>query len=232
VKDGRYIYLLLAWFCIFPLHAKEAAPKDTFRIEALSFDSTVYNKLKAQKKFDYYRSKTDEIDWLQKWKEDVYRWLRKQFNMKINDKQLDRMMFFVLILVALAVVVFLYFRKPSLFYFNRKQKWKYSLEDENIEGHDFDYLIRQALEKGEYAEAIRLNYLKVLKVLNERELISFNPYKTVNEYVYELKRIDLKSDFKNLSRQFVYYRYGKRKASMETFERFRELSHTIIRHFL
>lgn len=152
--------------------------------------------------------------------------------MKLTDKQFDRIMLFVLMLVLVSSVVFLYFYKPSLFYFNRKQKWKHFLEEENIEGHDFDYLIRQALEKGEYAEAIRLNYLKVLKLLNERELISFNPYKTVNEYVYELKRIDLKSDFKNLSRQFVYYRYGKRKASMEAFERFRELSHTIIHHFL
>jgi hypothetical protein len=223
--------LLLAWFCIFPVCAKEAAPKDTFRIEVLSFDSAVYRKLKAQKKFNYYRS-TNETNLLQKWKDDIYRWLRKHLKMKLTDKQFDRIMLFVLMLVLVSSVVFLYFYKPSLFYFNRKQKWKHFLEEENIEGHDFDYLIRQALEKGEYAEAIRLNYLKVLKLLNERELISFNPYKTVNEYVYELKRIDLKSDFKNLSRQFVYYRYGKRKASMEAFERFRELSHTIIHHFL
>ncbi|MCL1938993.1 MAG: hypothetical protein FWF52_11440 [Candidatus Azobacteroides sp.] len=232
MKGDRYIYLLLVWFCIFPAHAKEAAPNDTFQIEAFPFDSTIYEKLKEEKEFNYYRQQDpNETNSLLSWRNQLYRWLEKHMNMKITEKQFNNIMLFFFLLMIVAAVVLLYFYKPSLFYFNRKQRGGHPLEEESIEGQDFEFLIRQALKKGDYTEAIRLNYLKVLKLLTERGLISFNPYKTVNEYVYELKRTDLKPDFRMLSQQFVYYRYGKRKASMETFEHFKELSRTIIQRF-
>ena len=231
MKKDCYIYLLLAWFFIFPIQAKKTAPLDTIQAETLSFDSTAYNNLKAQKKFDYYQQYVDKPSAWQNWKDEIYRWLRRHLKPHVTDEQLDRILFFLLLLTVVSIIFFLFFYKPSPFYFNRKQRGKHSLE-EGIEGQDFDRLIRQALEVGEYTEAIRLNYLKVLKILNDKELISFNPNKTVNEYVYELKRTDIQSDFKSLSQLFIYYRYGKRKASLETFEHFRDLSYTIIRPFL
>jgi hypothetical protein len=229
VKNSFYIFLLAFLFCIPSGKAEEiTAPKDTVSLEAVSFDAAVYGELKAQKKFNYYNQQPDEPNWRQKLYERIFRWLSRHFHPGITKTQYNGILIGALIIVLILVIVFLYIFKPSLFYINRKQKSAYSLEDEDIGGLNFERLIRKALEDGEYAEAIRWRYLSVLKVLNERELISFDPNKTVNEYVYELKRTDMKTGFRNLSRQFIYYRYGNGIATREIFDRFQELSKTIV----
>jgi hypothetical protein len=210
------------------LNAEEiVAPGDTAQLEPVSFDSIAYMELKAQKKFDYYKQQPDEPNALQHFRDAFFRWMRKHFNPDLTEKQFNNVLVVALVMVLVLVIVFLYIYKPSLFYLNRKQKLDYHLEDEDIEGLNLDQLIQKALQKGEYTEAIRWTYLKVLKTLNEREWISFDSNKTVNEYVNELKQTDLKSGFRNLSRQFIYYRYGNREASQEIFERFQELSNAI-----
>jgi hypothetical protein len=203
------------------------APGDTVPLESVSFDSIAYTDLKAQKKFDYYKQQPDEPNALQRFRDAFFRWMRKHFNPDLTEKQFNSILVVALLLILVLAIVFLYIYKPSLFYLNRKQKLDYQLEDEDIEGLNLDRLIQEALQKSEYTEAIRWTYLKTLKTLNEREWISFDPNKTVNEYVNELKRTDLKSGFRNLSRQFIYYRYGNREASREIFERFQELSNDV-----
>jgi hypothetical protein len=219
---------LVFLFCIPSGKAEEITmPKDTVLLEAVSFDATTYRELKAQKKFNYYHQQPDEPGWLQQLYAAFFRWLARHFNPDMTQTQFNGILIGALIVVLILVIVFLYIYKPSLFYINRKQKLTYSLEEEDIGGLNFERLIRKALDAGEYAEAIRWCYLSVLKVLNERELISFDPNKTVNEYVYELKRTDLKNDFRTLSRQFIYYRYGNGTATQEIFNQFQELSTVI-----
>jgi cell division protein FtsL len=214
-------------FCIPRLNAEEVVvPKDTVQLEAVSFDSTTYQELKAQKKFNYYSQQPDEPNALQRLRETIFRWLLRH-NPKMTEVQFNKVLIVALIVILVLVIVFLYIYKPSLFYINRKQKLDYQLEEEDIGGLNFDRLIQEALRKEQYSEAIRWSYLSVLKRLNERELISFDPHKTVNEYVHELKRTDLKADFRNLSRQFIYYRYGNGEATRTIFNTFQELSSVI-----
>jgi hypothetical protein len=203
-------------------------PYDTLQLNPAAFDSTTYWELKLQKRFNYYNQLPDEPNWWQGFWGKIFKWWLKHVNPEVTPGQFNTILIIALIILAVLVVVFLYIYKPSLFYINRKQKLNYRLEDEAIEGINFDRFIQQALEKGEYAEAIRWNYLKVLKRLNEKELISFNPTKTVNEYVQELKQTDLKTGFRNLSRQFIYYRYGNGVATRETFEKFRGMAESVL----
>ena len=229
MKIGFYIFIFLVSFCVSNVNAVEFAPKDTLQFESVSFDSASYQSLKSQKKFDYYNQRPDSPNWLQELKADFYRWLFRNISPNLTEKQFDNMMIFGLILLLIFVILFLYFYKPSLFYINRKQKLDYQIEDEDIDGYNFEKLIRESLAKEEYAEAIRWNYLKILKALNESELISFDSNKTVNEYVYEIKRNDLKSDFRNLSQQFLYYHYGKGDAVRKTYDTFCELSEQLLK---
>jgi hypothetical protein len=209
------------------LNAEEAViPKDTVQWEAVSLDATTYEELKAQKKFNYYHQQPDEPNALQRLREAIFRWLLRH-NPSMTDGQFNTLLVVALIIVLVLVIVFLYIYRPSLFYINRKQKLDYHLDEEDIGGLNFERLIQEALRKEQYSEAIRWSYLSVLKRLNERELISFDPHKTVNEYVHELKRTDLKSDFRHLSRQFVYYRYGNGEATRTVFNTFQELSSVI-----
>jgi 23S rRNA maturation-related 3'-5' exoribonuclease YhaM len=118
-------------------------------------------------------------------------------------------------------LVILYFQKPGIFYFNKKNDLVYAADYEDIVNQDFDSLTEQSVNEKKYADAIRWQYLKTLKILHEAELISYDMYKTVNEYVYEIKNTDLRKLFKNLSREFVYYRYGKGEADASRFNRFK-----------
>jgi hypothetical protein len=227
VKKAFSIFLL-ALICSIPCGnaAEKIAPADTIQVEAIALDSTTYRELKAQKKFNYYDQRPEESNALQKLREAIFRWLLKH-NPEMTSKQFNVLLIAALIVVLILVVLFLYFYKPSLFYINRKQKLNYRLDEEDLEGTNFDRLIQQALGAGDYTEAIRWCYLKVLKRLNERELISFDSHKTVNEYVHEPSRTDLKSGFRMLSRQFIYYRYGNGNATREIFEQFQELNDDI-----
>jgi hypothetical protein len=104
----------------------------------------------------------------------------------------------------------------------------YLLEDEDINGLDFDQLIEKALSEKGYSDAIRWAYLKTLKVLHENKLISYDTFKTVNEYVYEIKAVELKKQFRKLSLEFVYYRYGNGEADENKFLSFQSLSKQVI----
>ena len=105
----------------------------------------------------------------------------------------------------------------------------FDVENENIHELDFDRLINDALQSGQYAMAIRWNYLQTLKALHSKELISWDAHKTVIEYVYEVKRPEIKSDFKEASQQFLYYRYGNFEASREDWEEFILLTNHIMK---
>ena len=103
----------------------------------------------------------------------------------------------------------------------------FQVEDEDIYALNFEKLIKESLDSGRFSDAIRWTYLLTLKELHERQLISWDPFKTVIEYTNELKRTDLKQDFKNLSQQFLYYRYGNFDATHDTYSAFSVLSNSI-----
>ncbi|MCC8146690.1 MAG: hypothetical protein LIO93_09715 [Bacteroidales bacterium] len=211
---------------------KDSIAKDTVFAGSLEFDQEKYNNFKSQKKFDYYQQfKEDDSRWLNDLERKLYRWLKEHFSPNLTKKQFDNVLLFGAILFLVLLVVILYIYKPSLFYLERKKKLDYRIEDEEIENLNLDKLISQALENEEYAKAVRWKYLKVLQALNEKELISFDPNKTVNEYVYEITRNDLRADFKELSRRFAYYRYGNGEASLVVFNEFDELSTKFLNRF-
>ncbi len=79
---------------------------------------------------------------------------------------------------------------------------------EDIHSIDYDKLIEQAIENKNYRYAIRLNYLRTLKILSDKELISWKQDKTNREFVNELKAIDIKSGFVNLTNDFEKIWYG------------------------
>jgi hypothetical protein len=206
--------------------AVEFISKDTVANEAVSFDSTLYREFQTQKKFNYYSQRPDEPNAWRQLQEKIYLWLREHLAPELTSKQFNIILIIALIAVLVLAIIFLFIYKPSLFYINRKLGCP--IGDEDIERTDFEKQIQIAVEKGEYQEAIRWNYLKILKALNEREIISFDANKTANEYVYEMKRTDLKPEFKNISMQFIYFRYGNGEASRETFDKFKNSGDKIL----
>jgi hypothetical protein len=208
--------------------AKDIAVRDTLPLEAISWDSTAYQELQAQKKFNYYE-KAPQSNFLGELRDKIFLWMQRHLNPSMSRKQFNTTMLVSFIIFLILIVALLYIFKPSIFYINRKRRLNYTIDDDDIEGYNFELLIRKALENREYADAIRWTYLKALKILNENELISFDANKTVHEYVYEIKRQPLVPDFKSLSMQFVYFRYGNGIATENSYDKFNRLSEQLLK---
>ena len=234
MKIITYILVFVVSFYGLSVSAQEAdtlnlIPKETKLLDPIGFDQKTYKQFKNDKAYDYYQIKPEGRSFFDTMAEAFFIWLRKNVNPNITFKQVKITLWIITGIVVIIILFLIYYYRPSLFYINRKKKIDFLVEDEDIHTLDFDELIKEALNSGRFSDAIRWIYLLTLKELHERQHISWDPFKTVIEYTYELKRTDLKPDFKNLSLQFLYYRYGNFDATQDTCSTFSALSNSIIR---
>ncbi len=232
MKIIYYIFVIIIGTYGLSVSAQEAdtlnyIPKETKLIKPISFDAKTYDQFKEDKNYDYYQSKPEGRSFFDTLAQAFFKWLISNVNPNIKLKHVKVTLWIITAIVAIILLLIIYHYRPSLFYINRKKKIDFRVEDEDIHELDFDKLIKESLDSGRFSDAIRWTYLLTLKALNERELISWDPFKTVIEYTYELKRTDLKLDFKNLSQQFLYYRYGNFDATRDTYSVFSTLSNSI-----
>jgi hypothetical protein len=79
---------------------------------------------------------------------------------------------------------------------------------EEINDHDWELQLRNAIKEGNYKLAIRSSYLFILQLLNERQAIQYRADKTNYDYYYELRDTAYKLPFKQLTRQYEFAWYG------------------------
>ncbi|MDL2257088.1 hypothetical protein LJC06_02650 [Bacteroidales bacterium OttesenSCG-928-I14] len=198
--------------------------RDTLAISSIELDKKTYSKFKDDPNFKYIRPKKELSAW-GKFRERFYDWLKDSFNLNIKSKFIDYIFIGIGVLAIFIVIILLYYNKPGIFYFNRKKKGNdYLLEDEDIHELNLDSLVEQSLKNGEYNDAIRWKYLSVLKVLHKKNLISYDPNKTIIEYSYEIKNENLRAEFRNLSHYYAYFRYGNGIAKEDNFISFNSMS--------
>ena len=203
------------------------AKKETRSLEPLPYNTQTYTKFKKQKFYDYYRINIQKKSLLDILHEKFNQWLSRVMKKTIERTEFDMLLWIIGILVMIAFGIIIYKSKPGIFYINKKSPPTYSDEEENIEIQNLDLQTENAIKDKRFSDAIRWQYLKTLKILHEQDCISYDANKTVNEYVYEIKDANLRNRFRNLSGQFIYYRYGKGEADIENFSGFRIAAETI-----
>ena len=87
--------------------------------------------------------------------------------------------------------------------------FQFTEEEHLIKNEDLNVLIENAIKHQKYRLAIRYYYLLSLKKLNESNLILWQPQKTNEDYISEIKQEHLKSDFSNITRIYDYVWYGE-----------------------
>lgn len=73
---------------------------------------------------------------------------------------------------------------------------------------DFDSLVREAVNAGEYRRAVRLLYLESLKILSNRGWIDWQINKTNYDYQLELKSTPVSLPFDDLTLHYEHVWYG------------------------
>lgn len=241
MKNKPYIFVLIGFLCFisFSLSAEE---RDNVEVidtictwqneiqspESFSFDSKTYDKFKNDKNFNYYESRIKGKSFIERIREFLERWFRENIGYNLSRKEVDTALWIIGILFVIVTVFIIYRFNRGLFYQNKKRPISYSVDEESIHGQNFDSLIKESLQKNNYNDAIRWQYMKVLKNLNEKEIISWDPYKTVNEYVYEIKDLELRKQFRDLSLLFAYFRYGNGISDLSDYQEVQVLSNSII----
>lgn len=134
---------------------------------------------------------------------------------------------FLKILVGIIAAVALFFLLRSLLGMkgprNRKvntaELLGLSLEDieENFQELALEDFIRNAIERKEFALAIRLYYLAVLKELAAQELIRWKKDKTNLDYIREMRPTNLGAPFREITRIFEWAWYGQQPVSEADF---------------
>ena len=131
--------------------------------------------------------------------------------------------FFKFFLIALAVVVLAFIIANmvgaegwSLAPNNRKVEQAKSnipitLEnvEDNIYESDLDRFIREALDKENYTQAVRLYYLAIIKELSLKKWVKWKKDKTNRDYIRELSNTTFQNGFRNVTNVFERVWYGK-----------------------
>jgi hypothetical protein len=181
----------------------------------------------GNKKFDEKKWKEitgdlnyDEAKEKEKKPKDIQPKAGRNFNWSI-DPELARMVSFIVVFVLFAFI---------LYYVAQNTKFKQRIKKmtpadvtgpvENIEELDTEGLLRQALDASDLRMAIRIQYLLLLKKLNEVGLIEWKKDKTNRDYLSELYgRNDCYENVRGLTLAYELVWYGERSVSSESFQR-------------
>ena len=147
------------------------------------------------------------------------------------------------LLSAIGVVVvgvvgwYLWRYHPGLFMWQEQKQEACEDTEDTIYGIDFDAVISKALGREDYREAVRMVYLRTLKVLSDGGQIDWQPYKTPSQYVRELSTSSQLSSgaatanpavFRRLTTHFLRVRYGNFPATHELYDEVENLGKEVV----
>ncbi len=172
-----------------------------------NFDTIKINEFKTLEQFDYTEAQSKDSPFLN--------WLRRLISRLFSEHQENTgggwIKYLIIIGASILIVLFLLRNEfKSLIKKKDKEGIKPQAGDLDITIHE-DIIcknLKDAEDAGRYREAIRFQYLKVLKKLNEDNLIDWKDYKLSQDYVNEIKNEGLKNEFKQLTEYFNYSWYG------------------------
>lgn len=84
---------------------------------------------------------------------------------------------------------------------------------------DFDMLIRQALQSGNYRQAVRYQYLRTLHLLAGKKLLQLSADKTNVQYVNEITNRAYRQDFAAITLNYEYVWYGRFEIDKNIYQR-------------
>lgn len=201
------IVLLLIQLNAFGKSVESKVPSDSSKVEQRSFDKTELEKLKADPLLNYTESPAAISIW-----ERFKIWLKNLINSLIGAAitvNWLNMLIIILTVVALIYVILKLLKvNLNMLYTGKQAAIPHGVLDEDIHAMDFDKLIQEALQRNEYRLAIRLLFLKSLKLLADKHHILWQPGKTNHDYLNELSAQNLKTGFNELNFYFEYAWYG------------------------
>jgi hypothetical protein len=90
--------------------------------------------------------------------------------------------------------------------------------DEYIHETDLDRFLREALQNGNYPQAIRLYFLQSIKNLSERKDLNWSREKTNRDYIREMRAHSWGNQFRSITQTYERIWYGNMQLTQSRFE--------------
>lgn len=192
---------------------------DSSKVVQRNFDAQKIKDYSNQTEFIYENKAPVDLSWWSR----LWNWFWDLIYSALNNKVTGGLIKYVVIAILVGLVSFLVVKiiGLDLKIFTGKSKAvevPYTETMDNIHEINFNEEIEKARSAGNFRLAVRLFYLHSLKVLNDKQLISWQPEKTNQTYVNELKDPGQQQQFSQLTRNFEYIWYGEFFIDQENFK--------------
>ena len=183
---------------------------DSSEVVVRSVDSLKIKSYLHDKEFKYFE---DPESTMTLW-EKLMDWIKKQIAKLLSLESAGTVWdVFTYVLIAFAVIAIIFGIYKSeikgLFFSNKNADGlKVSESIEDIHSINYESMIEEAIANRNYRFALRLNYLRSLKILSDKEIINWKIDKTNHEFIGEIKHSNLKSTFSNITSEFESIWYG------------------------
>ena len=216
-----YKYLLFSFLLVqfsFAQQSEQPIIFDDSDIEKQIISEEDLKNYKSDEDFNYVEFEAEET-----FLDRVYRWLRnilrKFWEAIFGVGTASGFLYFIFRILPYLLLGFLMYLLIRFFLkvnsnrliMNTKEQGSITITEEEqiIKNEDIPALIRDAIQQKNYRLAIRYYYLLSLKYLTDNETINWQPQKTNEDYIKEIKIINLKDRFKNITRIYDYVWYGE-----------------------
>ncbi len=201
-------------------NAQQAVQYDSSKLEIRHLQYDRIKTYSEQKEFDYRENSAKKMSlWDRFWS-----WFWEQFYRITQRKSVQRGFEVFIWVFSISLMLFALYKLSGMekrFFFQGSVSNKnlgYREEQDNIHSIDFNAAINDAIMQQHYRDAVRLMYLRNLKALSDRNLISFTLNKTNFDYSRELKNTSWAKGFTDTTMVYEYAWYGEFPIEKETFE--------------
>jgi len=165
---------------------------------------------------DFYLYDNERVVEAETWWQKVFYWIgniiaKLFYLIDKGGKPLSYTFYFIIFAIFIFILTKLLGIKYQTLFLRSKNitSPEFEFSDEDIHGINFEKVIKEAEDSGNFRKAIRYLYINYLKTLTENELIDWHANKTNKDYDKEMKDTKYYSSHKHLSRIYEYIWYGE-----------------------
>lgn len=195
-------------------------------INKVEFEEEAISEYLEDEAFNYLDAEGNDNWWtrFKRWLDAQYRaflgWLFGDYEANTFFQVIFKILPYLLLMLVSFFVVWIFMRlnPGDNFLADPEEPAVFLSEDEKIiKSENIGELIEKAITAGDYRLAVRYYYLQILRLLNQKELITYEFQKTDSDYLHELKKEQFRPQLKKLMRLYDFIWYGNFSISESDF---------------